>query len=291
MNEVIKKPFSLLPSALLQEINRLASARGEELSTISELRIRSGRRCSLVISGERVGLAYRLSREEMRRLFICVCEGSVYAHRDTIADGYVTMEEGVRVGVAGEARYEGGELLGVGEVYSLIFRIPTDVCTVSDELLSHWQSVRRGMLIYAPPSVGKTTALRALAGMISRGKNAKNVVILDDRREFLPDDYKGANVDILRGYHRARGMQIALRTMSADVVVIDEVGSSEEVSSVLEFANSGIQLLATAHAETSGQLLLRAPTRAMLQSGAFDVLVGISLEEGRRVTKMEVYKP
>ena len=291
MNESLKKPFSLFPPGLLQEIKRIVKVRSLSLSSISELRIRRGRRCSLVISGERVGLVYQLTDAEMRKLFVGVCEGSVYAHRDTVTDGYVSMDGGIRVGIAGEAGYDGGELVGVSEVYSLVFRIPTLICSVSDELFSFWQRAKRGMLIYSPPSVGKTSALRALAGMISRGKNAKNVVILDERREFLPDDYKGASVDILRGYRRARGIEIALRTMSAEVVVIDELGSLREACDILQFANSGISILATAHARSEEEVLKREGARAWLDSGAFDILAGIFIEDGRRVAKMGVYEP
>ena len=84
----------------------------------------------------------------------------------------------------------------------------------------------------------------------------------------------------LRGYGRYDGMEIALRTMSPDVIVIDEIGSRGESERMLDHLNSGVRLLATAHAQSARQALLRPGVQVLIENGIFDVLFGIFNTDG-----------
>ena len=97
--------------------------------------------------GERIFLSSRPSAEEMKSSVAQICGGALFAHRSSISEGYVTLADGVRVGRVGQARDERGELIGVSEVTSLVFRIPTGKCAFSERLLEEFASVERGMLI------------------------------------------------------------------------------------------------------------------------------------------------
>jgi hypothetical protein len=68
-----------------------------------------------------------------------VCEGSLYEKREGITDGYVTTYGGVRVGICGQARYDSGRLVGISNVTSLIFRIPTEPFFDADGLFEAWR--------------------------------------------------------------------------------------------------------------------------------------------------------
>lgn len=210
----------------------------------------------------------------------------MYAHRDNIKEGYLTVDGGVRVGICGQARYEGGAFVGVSSISSLVFRIPTAASSNAGLLYDAWQECKKGMLIYSPPGVGKTTALRSLVGMLGEGRFGLQVVVVDERCEFIPGDYKSASVDILRGYRRAEGIEIALRVLSADVICVDEIGCSGEAKAILESLNSGVKFIASAHASSYAELTQRVNIKTLLDGGVFDVFVGLSLRDGARVAEI-----
>lgn len=283
----MEKILSYLPRRIGEEILRLSSSRGVGISGISELRLRACGRNSIIIAGERLFLSTPSCFEEVNRTFSLLCEGAVYARRDGIRDGYISLPRGVRVGVCGTARYDAGRLVGINDISSLVFRIPTGAFWGVGPLYEAYKKCERGMLVYSLPGVGKTTALRVLTSLIGGGRSAEQVAVIDERCEFIAEDYKNSSVDILRGYKRAEGMEIALRTLSPDVIVVDEVGRKREADAMLESMNSGVKILASAHAGNYGELRRRATLLPFIESGVFDVFVGIVLRDGCRHFSVE----
>ena len=276
--EKVTEVLSVLPKKTSEEISRILNSRrgGGELS---EIRIRAAGRSSVICGGEYIPLFTTLCPEDLKEVVDKLTEGSLYAKRDIMASGYLLMNEGIRIGICGCARYDGGELVGVSEPSSLVFRIPTGSCAFADELFSIFrEGVGAGLMIYSPPGVGKTTALRALAGYIG-GELSKRVCIVDERCEFSVGDYEKCEVDVLRGYKRRAGIEIATRTLSPDVIIIDEIGA-DDAEGIAEVARSGIPLIASAHAGSYSELLSRQSLRPLFACSAFDVFVGISRESG-----------
>ncbi len=284
--EVEKRLTQYIPPMLCAELLRLCVSRGVGISGVSELRVRSVGRSCAVICGERIQLLSQVSRSDVKKCFLQICEGALYAHRDNIKEGYVTLPSGIRVGICGQARYEGGAFVGVSDVSSLVFRIPTAISSNASLIYDAWRASNRGMLIYSPPGVGKTTALRTLVGMIAGGKEASQVVVVDERCEFIPEEYRLASVDILRGYRRAEGIEIALRVMSADVICVDEIGAAHEAGAILESLNSGVRFIATAHAASYEELNRRVNIKTLLDAGVFDVFVGLTLKNRARTAEI-----
>lgn len=269
-----------LPSRIGDEIRRLSRARRAGAGDIREIRIRTSARSTVRFSDECVTLFSTVDKGQMQEIVDSLVDGALYAHRDSIAEGYISIGGGIRVGICGQARYEGDRLVGVGNISSLLFRIPSGECAFADELYSAYlDGVSHGMLIYSPPGVGKTTALRSLAGSIGGGRSAKRVAVIDERCEFDEADYTSKEVDILKGYKRSEGIEIATRTMSPEVIMIDEIGEgdAEPISRVLR---CGIPIIATAHAGSLEELRARLPLAPLFALGAFDSFVGISLDGG-----------
>ena len=153
-------------------------------------------------------------------------------------------------------------------------------CAFADELYRVFTAgIGSGMLIYSPPGVGKTTALRSLAANIGSGRWARRVAVIDERCEFIVEDYANSQVDILRGYRRRAGLEIATRTMSPDIVMIDELGG-DDAASVASVVRCGIPLIATAHAKSIDELYSKVSLAPLLSAGVFSVFVGISLDAG-----------
>ena len=285
--EFIQKVLYALPNRVRSELLRLVESRGVGARGISEIRLRTIGKNSVIISGERISLSSSVSPEDMSRAVSVLCDGSLYASRDGIREGYLSLPGGVRVGLCGEARYDGGVLVGVSNITSLVFRIPTESFLGSAALYEAWLSCKQGMLIYSPPGVGKTTALRTLVGLIGGGRSGEEVCVVDERREFTPESYRRASVDILRGYKRAEGMEIALRTLSPSVIAVDEIGRLREAEAMIESLNSGVKIIATAHAGSLRELRARTSMKPFFSADIFDVFVGISLNSGKRELLIE----
>lgn len=276
-----ERAMALLPENLRSEIMRLCACRSGGLSALSEVRLRAGGVCSALIGGECVVLYSSLGDSEMADLVVRLTGNALYAHRDSISSGYLTLDGGIRVGLCGLAKYDGQGMVGVSEMGSLVFRFPRGECAFENELFAVWrEGVGTGMLIYSPPGVGKTTALRSLAGKIGRGNTARRVCVVDERCEFCKEDYRLAQVDILRGYKRCDGLDIAVRTMSCEVVMIDELGA-DDASRIVNAVRCGIPLVATAHASSFDEIRNKASLRPLMDCRAFEVFVGIRREGSR----------
>ncbi len=275
--EGIETVLRILPHRVCEEILALVRTRRGGVSAIREIRIRADARSTLLVGRDRIPLCCVLRRDELETTLHRLSEGSVYAYCDSIRAGYVTVVGGVRVGVCAEARYDGTRA-SVSGVSSLVFRIPTGECEFAERLYRIWDEVKKldtGMLVYSPPGVGKTTALRSLAAYIGGGRDPRRVVIVDERCEFISSDYERCEVDILRGYHRDEGVAIAIRTMSPEVLIIDELGE-EDAPRLFGTVRCGIPVLASAHAASLSELMARRGLSDMIGGGVFGVFVGIA---------------
>lgn len=275
---ILQEILKFLPKELALEISSYAAAKG----TPQEIRLRR-RGCSILIfDGESITLG-RVEEGTVDRVFFAVCRGAPYAYRDSIARGYLPLSGGVRVGVAGRAHYDGGCIVGVSDVESLVFRIPAGGCDFSARIVDICRRARGGVLIFSPPFGGKTTALRAVAAGLS---STRRVAIVDEREEIYTEELFGRNIDLLSGYRRAVGIGIATRCLAPQVIVTDEI-SAEDADEVIAALNSGVPIVATAHAGSLGELLSRGEMLRLVRSGAFSTAVGIYREGGRYTCREE----
>ena len=270
---------SLLPRQMQDEIIRLFGREG--MGGLNEIRIRRQGRCSVLHGGRLISLAYRPSARQTEEILSGMLGGALYSHRDSIASGYISLAGGVRVGVVGCARYEDGRLVGVSDIRSLIIRIPTGICHFASLIHSIFtERAGRGMLIYSPPGVGKTTALRSLTSRLAEGKRGARICVIDERCEFSVEECSRCGIDLFRGYKRSDGMNIALRTMAPDVIAVDEIGGRAEAEDMLDSLNSGVKIIATAHASSLEELKRRRSIEPFFEYGIFDRFVGIYNEGG-----------
>ena len=215
----------------------------------------------------------------MAELLKKMCGGSLYAYTQTINQGFLTLEGGIRVGICGSAATENGRIIGVGEISGLIIRIPHAPDVSAKPILNLLNEMKhlRGVLIYAPPGVGKTTLLRAAAIEASSGARARRTVVVDTREELahalIGEDL---TLDTLIGYPRDVGIEIAVRSLGAELVICDEIGNLNDANAVIRAANCGVPLLATAHAADARELLRRPAFRALHRAAVFGAYVGIT---------------
>ncbi len=269
----------VLPSEILGYIERNFPYR-----QIEEIRLRAGRYSLCVSAGENLVIPIILGSARINEILKKMCGGSLYAFSDTINNGYISFGNGIRVGVVGCATTEDGKIIGVYDISSLCIRIPHRIINCGGEIctLLNRMQYRAGVLIYSPPGVGKTTVLRGACRQLSTGERPRRVVVIDSRGELSFDlDERGMCLDILSGYPRGRGIEIATRVMNPELIVCDEIGDTEEALELVAAGNSGVPLLATAHAGSIEELLSRTGIRILHEAGVFGAYVRL-----RRADKM-----
>lgn len=273
-----------LPSILQERLPArvLQALRECPMESIEEIRMHA-ERCMSVSCGEKNHLfdSVILRPGEPEEILCELCKGSRYAYHDCINQGYLPLEQGLRVGVVGSAALQGGRVIGVSEVSGLILRIPHPLRPDVSPLLPHLSPDKGGMLLYAPPGAGKTTVLRSLAIALSGGSQPQRTVVVDAREELvgtLPG--RRLLLDVLVGYPKQIGIAIAIRSLGAQVILCDEIGGAEDARALLHSANCGVPIVATAHAADERELLCRPHLRHLVEHGVFSTLVGIRRTRG-----------
>lgn len=248
------------------------------VETWDEMHLRVGRYCSVTLSGETRRVPVTLTAAEMDALLHSLCEGSMYAHRADLAQGYVSVGDGIRVGVCGVAATDDGgtQLLGLRRVDTLCVRFSHPLRSLGRALIEDIRvTFPRGTLIYAPPGGGKTTLLRALATHLASGERPLRVALIDTRGELDDGCFdKELSLSVLSGYPKGQGIEIATRTQDAQLIVCDEIGANE-AGALLSVANSGVPILASAHATSVEDVLHRPALRELCETAVFGLFVGI----------------
>lgn len=185
--------------------------------------------------------------------------GSMYSVGDKMTEGFITLKGGHRVGICGSAVMDGNKISHIRNVSALCFRVSREVkgCAVflGDEVESKYGI--NNILIASPPGCGKTTVLRDLCRIMANGELTRGILrvgIADERSEIAATDKGKPSFDIgvgafvCDGYPKTVAMTLMLRSMSPDVIVTDEIGTSEDFLGVRNALKSGVSVIATAHA-------------------------------------------
>lgn len=261
--------LSCLPDSLSGRLINLMEEGKIKFPDLAEIRLRVGGAVSLTHGGENLPLDIFINADEMRECVARLCRGSFYAHESTIRAGYIMFDGGVRIGVCGTFPADGK---GIRDITSINIRIPHIIRRVSDKIMEIFTTQRAvtSLLIYSAPGEGKTTLLRDIASRLS-GEYMRRVALIDTRGElYIKEMFEGGLCDVLVGYPRGIGMEIATRTLSPEVIICDELGDMEEARKILEAQNTGVPIIASAHADCLQKLLRRPGIRLLHENRVFD---------------------
>ena len=291
-NTAIERIKQILPKSVLSSLEK-----SENLSeNLSEIRLRASGACSLTAAGENFYLCTDGAKKEPRTLISVTksdldmflrdfCFGSVYAYENTIKEGYVGIG-GIRVGICGNATEKDGKMSGFSDISSVNIRIPHHVFGCSDGLFSKIPKEEigyRGVLIVSPPGVGKTTALRDIAIKLSR-KSAFHepfrVVIIDERDEiFIEKFFYGCLADALSGVKKETALECAVRVMSPQIVICDEIGSKEEAKIISDANVSGVTFFASVHGKDENSVFSKPWLKKLFDDGVFSYVYVLQRNE------------
>lgn len=271
---------------------------------IQEIRIKVGKPIILILSNEERILDCITTNDEVKGILVKISNYSLYAYEEEIKQGYITIKGGHRVGIAGECVISNGEIKTIKNISSLNIRISKAVVGSSNKIMPIITGGDRiyNTLIISPPKCGKTTILRDIAknisnGMYTVGLKGKKVVIIDERSEVaacyngVPQMDVGIRTDVLDNCLKKTGMIMAIRSLSPDVLICDEIGTLGEVEALNMAFNSGVNIVVTVHGFDIEDIYSRKVFKELIDESIIERIVVLSSRKGagtiERVYKIE----
>lgn len=273
------KAIQALPETLAKE---LASLNQSIAPFVQEIRLRVGQPIQFTIKGKLTPCGKYLpgARQAscvestlLQACFLKLCRHSAYAYEEELRQGFLTIPDGNRVGVAGEWGIDG--FLSVTALNLRVARWVT--CELPSALVEQLAAPRGGILVAGPPGSGKTTLLRTMVQHLGRGDAI--VCVVDERAELLAGAdgkalYKrGIRCDSYTRCPKAQAVMMALRCMNPQIIVCDELGGSGDAAALEQGVASGVCFLASVHCDTPENLYKKPQLTRLLQTGAFDTAV------------------
>ncbi|MHC0035968.1 stage III sporulation protein AA [Pseudoneobacillus sp. C159] len=281
--------LSFLPKMIVEQLKPIPP---DQQSQIEEIRIRINRPIEVTMGEKTIFLPYIVKNEDASQLLNKISHHSIYALEEELKRGYITIPGGHRVGLAGKVILDMGKVKALRDVSSFNFRIAKEKIGIAAPLITtlfdqQWQHT----MIIGPPQTGKTTLLRDIARIISTGVTSKGIPsqkvgIVDERSEIagcvqgVPQLTFGPRVDVLDACPKAEGMMMMIRSMSPDVLIVDEIGRIEDTDAILEAVNAGIKLIMTTHGETYTEIQKRPSLNQILKLGIFTRYIELSRSKG-----------
>lgn len=278
--------FDTIKSYLPDRIRRLLiTLPRDRLDGLMEIRLRAGGTLYIVYldsimylrAGGGMTSVYsdsclRVDAADIKEAIERLCHYSVHSCAKQLSEGWFVVENGVRVGVSGV--YSSGESPVLTDFTSLNFRVSRSAEGCADDIFS--SNYDKNIIIAGGVNSGKTTVLRELCRLTG---NIRKTALIDERNEIAclsggtPQHDVGRLTDIISNCTRSFGISAAIRTLSPDVIVCDEIGSMEDTGAILSGIACGVRFIVTAHGTSLEELKKRRETAALIESGLFDSIV------------------
>lgn len=285
MNQERRKQQIL--NILAARIRKVVEAERLDYDKLQEIRLRTGQPLLLLYDGkERVLPAAQkqkhiVTKAEIKETLEYSSHYSLYAYEHEIRQGFLTVEGGHRVGVAGKAILEQEKVKSMQYISSVNIRMSHEIPGCANGLLPMITKNREvcHTLIISPPCGGKTTLLRDLIRQISDGNSyvkGCTVGVVDERSEIggcylgVAQNHLGSRTDILDCCPKAEGMIMLIRSMAPRVLAVDEIGAQEELRAVEYAMQCGCKLIASVHGNSMEEIAAKPGLSELVKRRRFE---------------------
>ncbi|MCU9613843.1 stage III sporulation protein AA [Caldibacillus lycopersici] len=281
--------LAFLPKTIQEQILVLPP---EQIEQMEEVRIRINRPIEISTMQHTIYLPYIVQPFDAELLLNMLSQNSYYTLDEELKRGYITIEGGHRIGLAGKVILEDGKVKAIRDISSFNIRVAKEQIGIAEKWIPYlYQGKWQHTMIVGAPQTGKTTLLRDLARIISTGSKKHSIPplkvgIVDERSEIagcvhgIPQLTFGMRVDVLDACPKAEGMMMLIRSMSPDVLIVDEIGRKEDTEAILEAVHAGICLIMTTHGESVTDLYGRPALRPIIEQKVFDRYIELSRKKG-----------
>lgn len=257
------------------------------LLMVNEIRFRKNKPLILYVNRELYFLSQKgisknytplciiISSSEFEEMTDMLCNNSYHTNMDSMIKGYITVNDGSRVGIAGKAVYRDSQITAVRNISSLCIRISHDYKNCSKKIVEKLYSNKPSSIIVAgEPRSGKTTFLRDMGRLLSSGFNGNYMcVTFVDEREELSAGSCGINTDSIIGFDKAKGIEIATRTLAPQLIICDEIGNKNELEAIKYGFSTGVNFAVSVHLKSVDQIEQNKIIKELIETKEFDYLV------------------
>lgn len=291
----------VLPQKISLALGRIQAC---DMRDIEEIRMRAGKPLMVFLRGkdffinnngflrESPESVLYLDRSDIEKTLQIMSDFSIYAIEEELKQGFITIKGGHRIGLCGRIVLEGNVVKTIKNISGMNIRIAKEVKGCSADLVKKlYSSGLKHTLIASPPNCGKTTLLRDMIRLLSGGYkegkiNGYKVGIVDERSEIagcylgVPQRDVGVRTDVLDACPKVQGMIMMLRSMSPDVIAVDEIGSLQDADAIEDVVNAGVKIIATAHGRDINEIKKRPGVCKLIEENAFERIVILSRRKG-----------
>lgn len=258
MDEILR----YFPNKIYQIFSNLLQENPKVANELQEIRIRVDKPIILKLREKDIILQYNILQTEILQIVERLCENSIYAYKNQICEGFITIKGGHRVGLTGSCVIENGKITNIKYISSLNIRIAREVKNCSTRILREIIDIENktiyNSIIVAPPGRGKTTILRDIIRRLSDGIEeinfrGKTCGVVDERGEIAamykgtPQNDVGIRTDVIENVSKNKGIHMLIRTMAPEIIACDEIGSKEDVEAIHYALYSGVKGIFTMH--------------------------------------------
>ena len=278
---------------LSESVQKIIEQERMDFSELQEIRLRIGQPVTVLYQNEELILPTmysekkRLGKQEMKETIEHISNYSLYAYEHELKQGFITIEGGHRVGMAGQVIMEGGKIKNMKYISSINIRVSHEVLECANKIFPYitYNKQMYHTLIISPPRCGKTTLLRDVIRQISDGNRwikGCTVGVVDERSELggcylgVIQNNLGMRTDILDRCPKADGMIMLIRSMAPQVVAVDEIGAKEDVHAIEYAMHCGCKMLATAHGDSMEEICKKPIFEKLIREKRFERYVILS---------------
>lgn len=244
--------------------------------------------------------AFLITKAEIKETMEYISNYSLYAFEEEVKQGFITIMGGHRIGIAGKVIIDEGKIKSMKYISFINIRLSHQVKGCANRVLPYLVKDNSifHTLIISPPGCGKTTLLRDMIRQLSDGVSLNGtkmqglqIGVVDERSEIaacymgIPQNELGIRTDVLDCCPKAKGMMLLIRSMSPQVLAVDEIGVGEDISAIHYAMGCGLKMIATVHGGSIDEVREKPLLGDLIKKRVFERYVILS--NAKEVGKVE----